>query len=316
MQRFNRIACIVNPFAGGEKSIPSKVKLCLEKLTSAFSYCLIIDTDLPGREYACVQMAIAADTDCAIVFGGDGTLHKVINAYMELSPEKLPHFVIFPSGSGNDFARILNTSSRPVEFLTLVKYGKSRSIDMGNIDFPTKRKYFINCVGMGLDAEVVRRVNSAENHSSISYLKSIGTALMTYKFPLMNITLQDVYLMDKLQMKSAPQKEITITGEGTFAMVCNGEYAGSSMHFAPLAQPDDGYFDLIFVKKVNKALILAHLPSLYLGKHIYSPWVKYYRARSFTYNSPDVLLQADGELVGKAHCTISPAEKRLNFIVG
>lgn len=162
MQPFKRIGCIVNPIAGGGSSPSKKVKRCLQLLQRKFPTCFIEYTDHRGAEYQAVSRLSTHNPDCIVVFGGDGSLHHVLNACMQLAPDKIPTFAIYPSGSGNDFARMLKTPSEPEHFIEMLLSQMPKKVDIGEITFSQsgEKHWFINCVGMGLDVEVVRQVNA------------------------------------------------------------------------------------------------------------------------------------------------------------
>lgn len=303
MQGFKQLACIINPYAGGRREISTAARKLLSLLKEEFTLCSILTTDREGRELSCVKDIIGIQPDCCVIFGGDGTINKVINAYLKLSPERIPVFAVYPSGSGNDFSRSLNISSSPDKFLRQLKNPSIQKVNIGRVLYEKagEKLWFINSIGMGLDAEVVHHVNAMEQHSGFSYFKSIRKAMKAFSFPVMNITIKK-------------PEEIKISQNGTFAMICNGAYAGGGMRFAPMARIDDNLFNLIFVKKASKPFILLHLPSLYAGLHIHSPYVAYHAASEFTFNNPDLLVQADGEIIGNADCNIKVSEKKLSFI--
>lgn len=305
MRAFKHIACIINPYAGGKSDIPASAQKCLDSLVENYESCTILTTQRDGREYACVQEIIPLNPDCCIIFGGDGTVHKVINAWMALAPDKIPTMAIYPSGSGNDFNRVLKMSRNPVAFMNAFANAQTKQIDLGHVymEETGKEHWFFNSIGMGLDSEVVKHVNAMETHNSLSYLKSVWKALKNYKFPIMDI--------NWASMSGEANK---IHEKGIFAMVSNGSHAGGGMHFAPRAEVDDGEFDLVFVKKAAKWLIILHLPFLYLGMHIHSPFVMYHNSKNVTFNCPEAFLQADGELLGTAQCKIQVDDRKLRFI--
>src|ERR1043165_3965425 len=60
---------------------------------------------LPGVDIAISQQPDAADA--ALIFGGDGTMHRHLDA---LHAQQVPALVV-PTGSGNDFAHALGIRS-------------------------------------------------------------------------------------------------------------------------------------------------------------------------------------------------------------
>src|SRR2546421_8977444 len=101
-----------------------------------------------------------ADATAALVFGGDGTIHRFL-------PEVLKHNVpllAIPTGSGNDFHREIGTGTRPLaaEAWQAFLAGKPpRAIDLGVITDSAGARIVFCCVaGLGLDSEANLRANA------------------------------------------------------------------------------------------------------------------------------------------------------------
>ncbi|MBV9086488.1 MAG: NAD(+)/NADH kinase, partial [Acidobacteriaceae bacterium] len=97
--------------------------------------------------------------DAALVFGGDGTVHRHLPA---LSRAAIPVLVV-PHGSGNDFARalgIVNRSQAGVAWRRFCSgFGVVRTIDLGVIRTRDSETLFACVASAGLDAEATRRAN-------------------------------------------------------------------------------------------------------------------------------------------------------------
>jgi diacylglycerol kinase family enzyme len=94
--------------------------------------------------------------DVVVAFGGDGTLNEVANG---LAGTDVPVSVL-PGGSTNVVCRTLDIPNDVVDatehLLALVDDWAPRTIDLGAVD---DRRFVFSC-GVGLDATVVRRVDS------------------------------------------------------------------------------------------------------------------------------------------------------------
>ena len=55
----------------------------------------------------------------------------------------------------------------------------------------------------------------------------------------------------------------------TNIMVCNGQYAGGGMHFAPGARLDDGLFDVVTVSHESALRTLSLASRVYSGQHVH-----------------------------------------------
>jgi diacylglycerol kinase family enzyme len=108
--------------------------------------------------------------DVVITLGGDGTVNEVVNGLMAVnSPYSAesatatarPALAVVPGGSANVFARALGMPRDWAEgayiILEALRAGRFRTVSLGRAD----ERYFTFCAGLGLDAEVVQRVEQA-----------------------------------------------------------------------------------------------------------------------------------------------------------
>src|SRR5205085_11920925 len=116
---------------------------------------------LPDVSLTLVDEVSAADA--ALVFGGDGTVHRHLP---ELHATQTPLLVV-PSGSGNDFARALGLRSRADALAAWRKFlageVRPRAIDLGVVTSaaqPDATHLFCCVGGAGLDAEANRLANA------------------------------------------------------------------------------------------------------------------------------------------------------------
>lgn len=107
-----------------------------------------------------------ADYDVILVAGGDGTVNEVINGLLgpvdTWTPQlrdTLPALAILPTGSANVFARALGFRLDPViaaqQVAGLLRSGVRRTLCLGTWN----NQWFACNAGMGIDAEVIRRVD-------------------------------------------------------------------------------------------------------------------------------------------------------------
>ncbi len=114
--------------------------------------------DTARRDHATALAGDAVDRGfrAVLVFGGDGTINEVAQALIETDTG----LGILPGGSTNVMARSLGVPRNPVDataFLaSRIRTGSARRVNVGK----AKSRYFLFSFGMGLDGEVVRRVES------------------------------------------------------------------------------------------------------------------------------------------------------------
>ena len=91
--------------------------------------------------------------DLVIISSGDGTVNAAIEGLLDT---QLP-LGILPSGTANNLARSLKIPRSLPESCKIVAAGKIRLIDLGWVN----GKYFFNVAGLGLSAQINRRVPKA-----------------------------------------------------------------------------------------------------------------------------------------------------------
>ncbi len=112
------------------------------------------------RDHAIELSAEAVDRgfDAVLAFGGDGTINEVAQPLVGTDVA----LGILPGGSTNVMARSLGMPTDPVEATSYVsqhlRRDTQRRIGVGQIN----ERYFLFSAGIGLDAEVVRRVEEQQ----------------------------------------------------------------------------------------------------------------------------------------------------------
>lgn len=196
--------------------------------------------------------------------GGDGTLNEVLNGIVG-SKNKL---AIIPGGSGNDFYKSIDEIS-DIEY----------KIDIGKIN----RRYFINIVSIGIDADVCDNVNIMKKKhlpTSQIYNASIVYTFMKFKPKFIH------FRLNKNDMKDYY----------TMVTICNGKVYGGGYKIAPNAIINDGLFDIYFVDALSKVQIPKLFLMLKKGTHETSPLVHKRQTSkiSFKSNIP-MVCNVDGE---------------------
>ncbi len=119
----------------------------------------IAATQARGHATSLARQAVTDGLDVVVALGGDGTVNEVVNGLLADGPASgLPALAVVPGGNANVFARALGLPDSPVEatsqLLDALRADRRRSVGLGQVD----ERWFTFCAGLGLDAEVVRRV--------------------------------------------------------------------------------------------------------------------------------------------------------------
>ena len=100
----------------------------------------VFETLSRNDAFSLASKAVDNHYDVIIAAGGDGTLHQVINGILKgrESYKNLPALVVFPVGTGNDFARTLHIQSDPVKLMQILKKFETRYLDVGEVLYTTE----------------------------------------------------------------------------------------------------------------------------------------------------------------------------------
>jgi diacylglycerol kinase (ATP) len=253
-----------------------------------------------------VQLSVAIEPaqnhDVALVFGGDGTVHRHLP---QLHHHKTPTLVV-PTGSGNDFAKALGIRSVEIALRAWQQFcsdGKNvKEIDLGVIKFGSQETLFCCVAGIGMDAEANARANRMPPwlKSRGGYVLAALQSLIAFKPAAMNIT--------------AEGREIRRSA--FLIAVGNALSYGGGMKVTPQATLDDGLLDICLVSKMNKLKLLCWVPTIFFGQHLRLKEVEYFQATQISIDADRKLdLYADGEYAGQTPVEIGLIRQGMRVIV-
>lgn len=251
------------------------------------------------------------EADAILIFGGDGTLHRHLPQLVKL---KLPLLVV-PCGSGNDFARALQLSSKRDALAAWQEFsstgGNVRRLDLGTITplGPTSAlhvHYFCSVGSIGLDAEIARRANALPQwlRGNGGYALSLPVALARFTSQPMRITINE-------GSPALPDPRPVI-----LAAFANTPIYGGGMKIAPNARFDDGLLDVCVVHGMNKLKLLSRFATIYHGGHLKFAEVEYFRTSQLKVETGKPSeVYADGEYVCQTPVEVGVAAGALTVIV-
>jgi len=175
-----RALLVVNPAATTTTARGRRV------IESALGHELKLDvakTNHRGHAAELARQAVADGLDLVISLGGDGTVNEIVNGLLAGGPRPgLPDVGVVPGGSTNVFARAAGVPTDPVEatglLLDAVRQGRRRSVGLGRAD----ARWFTFCAGLGLDAEVVHRVEQLRSQGRRSTSRLYVTTAVRHFF--------------------------------------------------------------------------------------------------------------------------------------
>ncbi|HEV7900036.1 MAG TPA: diacylglycerol kinase family protein [Planosporangium sp.] len=170
-----RALFVVNPKATttSERSRDVLVRALRSEVDLTVTY-----TRRRGHAATLTREAAAEGVDLVVTLGGDGTVNEAVNGLMAVGDkaDNRPSLAVVPGGSTNVFARAVGMPRDWADGVSVIlealREERSRVISLGRAD----DRYFTFCAGLGIDAEVVRRVERARLRGRTStpwlYLRS------------------------------------------------------------------------------------------------------------------------------------------------
>lgn len=279
-----RYALLVNPVAGNGKGRFHFLKIKSELGSRGVLFDEFI-TEKAGDEILLFVNAVQIGYRNFIIIGGDGTLSKVIHAFLQ-SPDcnrKEFSFGVIPSGTGNDWCRHHRISNNPLKALEVILKGRTILHDAGIITSGNLVRYFINMAGTGFQGYVVKKITESGNQKSnrLFYYLKVLQYIFSYKPSFIRLQSEELQLYEPVFSIAAG--------------IC--QYNGGGMMQAPGAVADDGLMDITIIKKMPILQLLINFPKISSGKHVRHPEVTVFRTRKLSVESAEMIYaDADGEL--------------------
>ncbi|HEX5004778.1 MAG TPA: diacylglycerol kinase family protein [Gemmatimonadales bacterium] len=268
---------ILNPAAGHGRSGRFR-EAVVRAAEAAWGEVELATTGAPGEAQALARGCVGR-TERVIAVGGDGTVHEVANGLLAGGATPPPLGVV-PVGTGNDFAKLTGTAGlAPGRAIAALASATTRRFDAGT----AWGEHFINSLGIGLDADVARRVNEYKHWpGALGYV---------------------VAALQALVHRRALRLHVEVDGERwsgptTLFEVGIGHSTGGVFFLVPDAKPDDGLLDICAVGTVSLGFLLTRATRVLRGTHTTLSEVRMARGTQVRITSDDGPLTAhlDGEL--------------------
>lgn len=247
---------IINPNAGSNKNEKWKeIFEYLDEKKIAYNYYL---TKSQNDAISNVPKFIEEGYRNFVVVGGDGTTNEVVNGIF--SQTTVPYSEIcmgsISLGTANDWNRYYGwDSDLRVSLDRIIKHNITKQ-DVGVVKFTEngerKTKYFVNSIGFGFDAEIVKMTNALTHEQrgkKTAYLFSLLKCLIKCKKLKVNIDADDFQYKGKI---------LSIN-------VGNGKFSGGGMQQTPDAIINDGNYDISIFGDITKFFVIRNVSKLYNG---------------------------------------------------
>ena len=295
-----RAKFIINPHSGKQDALKNLESIvgCLI-LNQVVSQVDVYYTEQEGdamREAARLQ---EGDFDFLVCVGGDGTLSDVVNGLMQ-SRCRIPVAVV-AAGIANDFATYWNMPQTSEDFCRMIMNFKRRKIDVGKLN----DRYFVNSVIGGTLA------GKSEALSQES--KAVFGKMAYYVNGVRNLTKPSQPVRLSFRAREFRKEE-----EAVMFIAYNGASAFAGRPIAAKPQPDDGFLDLLVIRKMDLAQITGMGLSTLTRGGIGHPRMKRFRTRQVEISileGEDLPIECDGQYAGSLPIKLGVEPGALEIIV-
>jgi diacylglycerol kinase family enzyme len=251
----------------------------------------VADTESRGHASDLARQGVDDGVEAIFAFGGDGTINEVAQDMVETDIA----LGIIPGGSTNVMARSLGVPSDPVDATAFaashLRSSTRRRINVGRIG----ARYFLFSCGMGLDAEVVRRVEGdpegKRKHAHLTFLRhALDVGFTRYRGADPTVT---------MEAGSAPPEKVL------FAIVCNAApftYFGRfPLDACPDARLEKG-LDFLGMTRIHASTIPRIVWAVFVSRaHVRWKNSRYVTdvKEGFLRASEPMPVQVDGDYIGE-----------------
>ncbi|HVG36006.1 MAG TPA: YegS/Rv2252/BmrU family lipid kinase [Pyrinomonadaceae bacterium] len=288
---------ISNPNAGrgGRKRALEVARFC-ELLNSRGVAVELLNTNGPNDAALLAARAASSGVREVIVSGGDGTINEALQGLVGTDAR----LAIWPRGTANVLARELKLPFAVDKAAEVIARAHSERIYIGSAtaEATGERRYFFLMAGVGLDASIVKGVRPRLK-------RRVGEAAFWYSG-----------IGHLLSWQPVPF-QIEIGGESytaTFAAIGKAPHYGGELSITPRARLDEPLFEVCLINSHSRLRYLRLLSrAMRGGLPANTRGVRYLRA-AHARATGDVLVQVDGEIIGRPPMTFEIAPHSIEVI--
>ncbi len=252
-------------------------------------------TRAPGHGIQLAREATASGVDTVIACGGDGTLNEVING-LAGSETRL---ALLRAGTGNVFAKEVGVPRDLEEALSVLVDGEERRFDLGLAG----GRYFLLMCGIGIDAEIVRRVPSSPK-------RLLGTAI----YGLWGMVVLPIFRPRRVSLKVDGEEDAHDV-DLSWLLLGNTRSYGGVIDITSHAVADDGLLDAYIFAGNSYHWAASTVMRVALKRQKHAPGIYTRRLREIEILTPGLPVQADGEYIGRTPIKVSVVPRALSILL-
>lgn len=295
---------VLNPAAGKGKG-KRNFQAIHDRLEEKFPNLATRVSEYPGHLTEIGKEAAGEGCQRIISIGGDGTPFELINGlYANGKPQQKIQLSMIPAGTGNSFLRDFGDISQQ-RWIDATLNGTPRPVDLVEFQYVKDgkeiKKYFINIMGIGLIADILKLTNER-----LKFLGAFGYSMAVL-----------------IRLFKGMNNRMNITADGqpfeiknSALVISNSKFTGGQMKIAPMADTGDGKVDMVVFHEVNRREIIDIFSKVFKGTHVLHPKVKVFTGSEIEIRTePAQLLMADGELLGETPMKLKVLPNELSILV-
>ncbi|MEU7617950.1 diacylglycerol kinase family protein [Micromonospora rifamycinica] len=274
------VAVLANPTAGRGRHRGLLPRI-LDGLAAAGRPVELLTADTPAAAEQACRVAVAAGVSALVTVGGDGTVHRALQAVAGTSVPFGP----VPAGTGNDFAADTGFPADPLAAVALIvaalRAGRTHPVDLARMSAGTgPDRWYGAVLAAGFDAIVNERANRM-------------------RWPR-GPRRYDLAILVELARLRPRRYTLRLDGvehrfDGVLVAVGNCARYGGGMRVCPAADPTDGLLDVVVGGRFDRRTLVRVKPRIYAGTHVAHPLVRSYRAGTVELAAEGITTYADGE---------------------
>ena len=283
-----------------------KIERCLKANGIEYDY---LQSENSASVERLVKMMINNGYKTIVIVGGDSALNDAVNCLM-LTEKRIRDNIalgVIPNGLMNDFAHFWGFRESDYEqTIKWLKQRRVRKIDLGCIRYTNKhgeacRRYFLNCINIGLIAAIMNLRRQTRHY--------FGSRTLSFIFSFILMIFQRLEYKMHLKINSDTVKRNVMT-------VCIGNATGYGQ--TPNAVPYNGLLDVSVVYHPGMTQLIEGFYLFVRGKFLNHRSVHPFRTRKVdVLEAHKALVGIDGRLM-KAPVgpfTVSVEQEVINFLI-
>jgi len=283
-----------------------RIEKCLKEQGIPFDF---VQSERQGSVDRLVKMMVTAGYKTIVIVGGDSAINDAVNCLMQFDSSIRDGIAlgIVPNGVMNDFAHFwgMNESEYHKNIRT-VKERRLRRIDLGVMRYRNQegeqcRRYFANCVNVGLIASIMNLRRKTRH--------ILGSRALSFCFSFVLLIFQRMEYKMHVKINDDDINRRIMT-------ICVGNCSGYGQ--TPNAVPYNGLLDVSIVKHPRIGQLLTGIRLFSKGRLLNHRSVHPYRTCSVEFVSTGgALVGIDGRLMRKpvGTFTLGVEQEVINMII-